>query len=72
MKNELTSVTEYGTSAHRVEEAFACHAVEGNPATEEHEEMFAMFERENWSDEKCRAYLAEWTREKTVPTLAAE
>lgn len=42
---------------HRLQEAFACHAVEGSPATLEDVEMFEMFEREGWGTEQRRAYI---------------
>lgn len=41
----------------RLAEAMHLHAIEGNPATPEDIAMFAMFEREGWSDEQCRAYI---------------
>ena len=31
--------------------------IEGNPLTAEEIEMFEMFEREDWSHERCRAYI---------------
>ena len=38
-------------------EAMKLQAIEGNPLDAEDIEMFEMFEREGWSDERCRAYI---------------
>ncbi|HEY2134741.1 MAG TPA: hypothetical protein VGH49_02565 [Xanthobacteraceae bacterium] len=32
-------------------------AIEGNPLDAEDVAMFEMFEREGWSDERCRAFI---------------
>jgi hypothetical protein len=38
-------------------EAMNLQAIEGNPLDAEDIAMFEMFEREGWSDERCRAYI---------------
>jgi hypothetical protein len=38
-------------------EAMNLQAIEGNPLDAEDLAMFEMFEREGWSDERCRAYI---------------
>ncbi|TMJ05223.1 MAG: hypothetical protein E6G97_03675 [Alphaproteobacteria bacterium] len=38
-------------------EAMNLQAIEGNPLDADDIAMFEMFEREGWSDEKCRAYI---------------
>lgn len=69
MKKDTSTTFEYGSRAHRRAEAFACHAVEGIPATAEDHAMFAMFDREGWSDEQRRAYII---AQVTESVLAAE
>ena len=41
----------------RLAEAIALHEIEGNPLTTDEIAMFEMFEREGWSDERCRAHI---------------
>ena len=38
-------------------EAMNLQEIEGNPFDAEDVAMFEMFEREGWSDERCRAYI---------------
>lgn len=38
-------------------EAMHLQEIEGNPLTPEEVEMFEMFERERWSDERCHEYV---------------
>jgi Fic family protein len=38
-------------------EAMKLQEIEGNPLTAEDVAMFEMFEREGWSDERCRAFI---------------
>ena len=57
---------------HRRMEAFACNAIEGAPPSAEDIAMFEMFEREGWSDKRCRAYIIERAKARSGPTLAAE
>ena len=38
-------------------EAVALHAIEGNPLDADDTALFEMFERENWSPERRRAYI---------------
>jgi hypothetical protein len=38
-------------------EAMNLQAIERNPLDAEDVAMFEMFEREGWSDERCRAYI---------------
>ena len=42
---------------HRRIEAMNLQAIERNPLDAEDVAMFDMFEREGWSDERCRAYI---------------
>lgn len=57
MEKTTSTTAEYGSRAHRRAEAFACHAIEGIPATAEDIAMFEMFDREGWSDEQRLAYI---------------
>jgi hypothetical protein len=41
----------------RLLEAMNLQAIEGNPLDAEDVAMFEMFEREGWSDERCRAFI---------------
>jgi hypothetical protein len=41
----------------RFREAMNLQAIERNPLDAEDVTMFEMFEREGWSDERCRAYI---------------
>ena len=41
----------------RDREAVALQKIEGNPFTDEENEMFAMFDREGWSDQQCSEYI---------------
>ena len=41
----------------RRQEGFKLHEIEGNPLTPEEKEMFEMFDREGWDDERRRAYI---------------
>ena len=72
MKNKPTSAPEYGTSAHRRAEAFACHAIESNPMTDEDIAMFDMFDREGWSNEQRIAYITKLAQQDGEAVLAAE
>ncbi|PCJ62737.1 MAG: hypothetical protein COA58_16725 [Bacteroidetes bacterium] len=72
MTNNDSTTVEYGSPAHRLEEAFACHAVEGMEATAEHRAMFAMFEAKGWTDEQCTTYLIEQLQQKSSSVFAAE
>ena len=38
-------------------EAMHLQEIEGNPLSSEQVEMFEMFEREGWSDERCHEYI---------------
>ena len=40
-------------------EAMNLQAIEGNPLDADDIAMFEMFEREGWSNERCRAYILE-------------
>lgn len=42
---------------HRRKVAIRLHEIEGNPFTQEDEEMFAMFDREGWSFEQRADYI---------------
>ena len=52
-------------------EAINLHKIEGNPLTCDEVEMFEMFEREGWSDERCRQYIIEQLDVKQKTKLAA-
>ena len=41
----------------RLAEAIGLQEIEGNPLTTDEIAMFEMFEREGWSDERCRAHI---------------
>lgn len=41
----------------RLSVAMKLQAIEGNPLSAEQVEMFEMFEREGWSNERCMAYI---------------
>lgn len=56
---------------HRFREACALQEIESNPLTPEEIEMFEMFRREGWSDERRRAYLTARAK-KLASDLAAE
>ena len=45
-------------------------AIENNPFDAEDEAMFAMFEREGWSHERCLAYIREQALKAAVPHAA--
>lgn len=72
MSDEKALKSEYGSRAHLIEEAFACHAVEGNLVTEQHIEMFAMFEREGFTDEQRIEYIAKLAAKAGQSVEAAE
>ncbi|AXT41987.1 hypothetical protein D1821_06070 [Phaeobacter inhibens] len=44
-------------------EAMQLQEIEGNPLTPEEVEMFEMFERERWLDERCHEHLMTRARE---------
>ncbi len=50
-------------------EGIKLQEIEGNPLTAEEIDMFEMFDREGWSDEKCRAHILEYAllRQKSSP-----
>lgn len=41
--------------------AMNLQAIEGNPLSEQDISLFEMFEREGWSDERCRAHIVAQT-----------
>ena len=45
-------------------------AIEGNPLTADEIAMFEMFEREGWSDERCRAHILALSRPFASPEAA--
>lgn len=53
-------------------EAVTLHEIEGNPFTPDDEAMFAMFDREGWSDAQRRAYIIAQATEHEDAPLAAE
>jgi len=63
MAKSTTPKKNYGSAASRRSESLrdfrAISAVEGLRPTDEMKRVFEMFERENWSDERRRAYLLE-------------
>jgi hypothetical protein len=44
--------------------------IEGNPLTADEIAMFEMFEREGWSDERCRAHILSLSRPFASPEAA--
>jgi hypothetical protein len=56
-KERLLSKREVAAARERRLEAMHLQVIEGNPLDEEDIAMFEMFERERWSDERCRAYI---------------
>lgn len=53
-----------------VENAKHLQAIEDNPLLPDEIEMFAMFERENWSDDRRRSFILEELRRSGRPTAA--
>jgi hypothetical protein len=51
------SPEEVAAARERRLEAMHLQVIEGNPLDEEDIEMFEMFEREGWDDERCLAYI---------------
>ena len=51
------SPQEIAAARQRRLEAMNLQAIEGNPLDEEDVAMFEMFEREEWDDEHCIAYI---------------
>jgi len=46
------------------------NAIEGNPLTAEEIAMFAMFEREGWSDERQHSHVMGLLRQRLAPDAA--
>ena len=61
-----------GTPEQRLRETIALHEIEGNPLTNEDIAMLEMFQRENWSHEKRRAYIIEQSQLRRSITDSAE
>lgn len=61
----------HAKQAQLLREAINLHKIEGNPLTCDEVEMFAMFEREGWSDERCREYMIEQLGVNKKTKLAA-
>ena len=59
--------SEVAAARQRRLEAMRLQEIEGNPLTPDEVQMFEMFEREGWSDEKCLAFVL-----SRVKALAAE
>lgn len=57
--DRLLTDEELAVKIQRRKEGMKLHEIEGTPLDAEQIAMFEMFERERWSDEKCRAYIAE-------------
>ena len=53
-----------------LEEAMALQVIEGNPLDDAQVAMFAMFEREGWSQERRIAYIREKYTKTRVPNAA--
>jgi hypothetical protein len=51
------SPEEIAAARERRLEAMHLQVIEGNPLDEADIEMFEMFEREGWDDERCLAYI---------------
>jgi hypothetical protein len=54
---ERLSPGEVATARERRLQAMHLQVIEGNPLDDEDIEMFEMFEREGWDDERCLAYI---------------
>ena len=60
----LLTDEELALAIQRREEGMNLHAIEGNPLNAEDIAMFEMFERERWSHERCRAYIAAYWKQR--------
>lgn len=56
----------------RLAEAIHIQQIENNPLTPDEIAMFEMFEREGWSDERCRSYIINLGNSQDEDVLAAE
>jgi hypothetical protein len=56
---DLLSEEEVAAAHKRLLDAQKLQEIEGNPLSAEDLAMFAMFEREGWSHERCAAYIIE-------------
>lgn len=66
--DRLLTDEELAIRIQRRKEGMKLHEIEGNPLDADQIATFEMFERERWSDEKCRDYiLAQIAREKNAP-----
>ena len=72
MKKSVSISPEYGSRAHRLAEASACHAIESNPLDAEDFAMFEMFEREGFSSQQRIAYITKLAQQDGESALAAE
>ena len=52
-------------------EAIKLQEIEGNPFTPEEIEMFEMFAREGWSEERCRDFILKQIEERSAIDIAA-
>lgn len=52
-------------------EAIKLQEIEGNPFTPEENEIFEMFAREGWSEERCRAFIMKRIEESNATDIAA-
>lgn len=52
-------------------EAITLHEIEDNPLTSEEIDMFTMFKREGWSEERCREYIFEQLAQNNKTNLDA-
>lgn len=52
-------------------ETIKLQEIEGNPFTPEENEIFEMFARKGWSEERCRAFIMKRIEESNATGLAA-
>ncbi len=63
--NKIKSVQE-SSARQKFLEGIHLQEMEGNPLTSDEIEMFEMFHREGWSDDKCREYILKRFNEKRM------
>ncbi len=68
----MTRLTADEVAATRLQRlaAMQLQAIEGNPLDAEDIAMFEMFERENWSHERCIAYILAHAKDDPVSAAA--
>lgn len=69
MENEGKKISERELAERRRRGKVAMHLqeIEDNPLTPEEVEMFEMFDRERWSDERCHEYIMNRVQKLAAP-----